>query len=251
MCVGATGASGGELLGDKEVEAILKALPLCEAVRIAVTCKTYKRVFKRLMGEQQKARWELALRTFGNQRIACILSLIVDVLNGRLSNLVFVPDKSNYFWITVDGVLQGPSASPSSSPYKSQTGDVCISIELSGGVIKYIEVMAKHWPAPRLAIHIPPECGFATMSVVPLHDEDFEPVALAQALLHKGLAQILRASNRFGDVCVRQFLAPGVITREGLIVQIAPLVPLGSGYRHEEVMPGSCRTVKEVVQMNY
>jgi hypothetical protein len=92
-------------VSDEVLGVILVNLPLGDVASISTTCQCFHRVYRILMSEEQQARCELAVRSFGGQRIACIAGLIDRLVKGEPLSLDLVDDNTSRFWVSGDGVL--------------------------------------------------------------------------------------------------------------------------------------------------
>jgi hypothetical protein len=108
------------------------------------------------------------------------------------------------------------------------------------GSFDRICVYALGWAPGHLSVMIGLQARRITIDVIPCSDEDLKVVALLQAMLSQGLAQMICEAGRHAVVSVHPCPGRGVFTQAGLNAQILPLFPFAAPYkpRRDEGLSG-------------
>ncbi len=77
-------------LPNEMVSHILGKLSLIDLAPITPTCSSFRAFYSEKMAREQEARHQLAVNSFGSERIACLCALIVGVLSWKTFCLVVV-----------------------------------------------------------------------------------------------------------------------------------------------------------------
>jgi hypothetical protein len=221
-------------------ELIFAKLSVVESARVSRTCRAFQAAFCRQMAREQKHRCDLAVTSFGHERIACIASLADRFLKGQRMHPALDEQGVQYSSIGADGTLRvKPKVG---QPLTSTTRLLSCKPE---------DLLVEFWfdylPPPSMRIVIRPTEGgwvelrceysagrLGSIAVCPCGDEDVEGLALIQALLSGWLAPT--SHDHYLSLCVhvqRYNANRGVYTTQGLQAQIAPLLPFASRYTFE------------------
>jgi hypothetical protein len=91
------------------VEVILTHLSLVELARIFMTCRSFYAVYRMRMKNEQKSRCDLAYNLWGRARLASLVTLITNVVEGKRWHADFAMGGEqlvlSHCYITEDGLL--------------------------------------------------------------------------------------------------------------------------------------------------
>jgi hypothetical protein len=194
------------------METILSKLSSVRLAQLSLTCKSFSTAYRKLTAAQQRARCKIAFASCGRERISRLLNLIVHLLNRQPLSPV-----------SADGVLHGPAHT---LPPQSSHGpeEMLVDVSLEHG----IDVKASGSSASSLKVIIYGTSKHAYFSIAPSDDEDVQGVAIVQAMLSLGMAEIFKDAGGHADIGVWHY-AEGS-TRAGLEAQVAPLLPFARNY---------------------
>jgi hypothetical protein len=241
LCMHRQGGSDKSLISLplEMLEEILGKLSLFEGARMAATCRTLHALYRPLMAREQKARYDLAVKSCGRERIACILALIKLLLTGRRLRPwdgKLAHGRWNDCWVCADGVLRGPTRL---NPHSRERGeDILASIcpgqdwRDSPHVYEIILFGPPSWQGAGVSFRVDRNRVGTLIDAVTTGDGNLHMVALLQALLSDGLAQSIHDAGQHVEIRLRpvRIHSESEITREGLRAQIAPLLPFVSQY---------------------
>jgi hypothetical protein len=219
---------GWDALPQDVEEAILSNLSLVELARVSRTKSFFLTVFHKRRAEEQKALREVAAERFGSARITRIITLVERFYKRQLLDacLADSPPKTSC-WIYEDGSCRRERPEPeplSAGQFFRQIG-IEVEIELLGNGADAgmrITIEAQHWSQVRLLLcHNFRACVF----VYPRREEDLRGLALVQALLSEGLAQIVADAGQRTFIYITGINMQMRFTQAGLKAMVAPLVP--------------------------
>lgn len=218
---------------------ILRKLPMGDLARVATTCRSFNSSFAQLLEKQQKARCDLALAHFGQERITAFVALISNWLNGDTVSQTVVRYMLECFGISPDGKVYvvGTGRVRQSDQVLCETRDIRIETsqdwpEVCVKISWVYQSTARSSICLRFDYYRYIDENVAII-VDPCANEDVHGLALAQVLASKALALPFRVGGRTMRIQVRWGSDPSrhfTGTDVGLHHLIGPLLPLASEY---------------------
>jgi hypothetical protein len=218
------------VLPDHLQELILMDLSFTELARVFTTCHVFKNAFVRKVAELQKARCDLAVKSFGRERVATIGALMGRFVKGETVDSVLVMNATNHCHISGDGTLH--LRGPATAQVHESGGDIQVSVCVHDTSQCASPCMSMKVEAPNhsmVYVSMMQDREVVSIRVNPSSEDDFEGVALVQALLSGALAQALRDAGLSCDIYVHWCLS-NRWTPAGFRGQIRPILPLASHY---------------------
>jgi hypothetical protein len=226
------------------VEEIFSHLSLLDSARISSTCYSFRELYGTRMVAEQGARCDLVIQAFGHARIQCLVDLLATYMRGDSLHAAWVSGRRNMFSVSADGALV-----PNPWAWRAfQRGDGGLAAD---GQASFTGMRVAIWPyqyitadgkgnADRICIETPGWAwGYLSVSISQAkrimidmnpHDADLKLVALLQAMLSQGLAQLMRDAGRYAVVDIQPLPESAVLKEWGLSAQILPLMPFVSRY---------------------
>jgi hypothetical protein len=223
-------------LSEDMVELILARLSLVDFVtrRVFMTCHSFYAAYRREVTAEQKDRSDLADSVMGRARVARLVSLIAPVFEGGSLGLGFVLASIHGHYIGADGVFRPPALTPSGRRTLAEAEPEDLRVVVAGPHILwrgnshsiFVDAPKQAWG--RLCMHNPHGGKGIKLHMYPTADEDFEVVALVQAMLSGGLARLVHDTGKYAEIRIS---APtDRFTWAGVKAQIQPLLPFASRY---------------------
>jgi hypothetical protein len=212
-------------LPEELIPVILANLSLFELARISCTCRGFKAVYGRLMAAEQKSRRDLAVKSFGGKRIACLLALITHLLGREIPGADSGKEGRKEGWISEDGELQDLRPCDFS---RNLVISFSLYLNCSPDRTTVVLVIPHKSQWPGLLVDISCDRNNVSLRLSPASDGDLEMVAVVQALLSDGLAEFIRNSKKGAEI--RVLMGSKRCTRAGLKAQIFPLLPFASSF---------------------
>jgi hypothetical protein len=165
-------------------EEILPRLSLLEMARTSALCRSFRARYRTRMAAEQEARCKLAIKSFGIERIARIVSVITHHLEGESRFPGLVDGKWHHFWVSTAGVLQGP-CSRNEAVEKSDAENISMSFfpayRTTGyGTEDCLLVGLPDWRRDQLTMWLRRDLKGVTFKVYPKSDADLLMMAMIQ-----------------------------------------------------------------------
>jgi hypothetical protein len=97
------------------VDKVLRNLSLPDLARLYTTCKAFQDVYCRALAAEQKARCDLAHKTYGRAVIRSIAALITPFSEGTFPDAEFLSARECWRWMPLDGKLYLAQSYPGAS----------------------------------------------------------------------------------------------------------------------------------------
>jgi hypothetical protein len=211
------------------VEVVLGNLSAVELAGMSATCTSVNGLSRRLMDAQWKAQCDEAIVSCGRARIACIVALIAHYLQGNWLTCYFSAWEWTCAWVSADGMMHGPAPHNQVTRRMSEDGDfrlsLCVDLDDSS-VILFVE--ARHSAGSYIKVQTSPDRKQVSIDVVTTRDADFHVVALVQAMLSEGLAQLVRHAGKLVVISIRGKANTHGVTQRGIKSLISPLMPFAT-----------------------
>lgn len=238
-CAGDIEASHGRSLPYDVQEHILGKLPLWEVAHLSATCRSFQEIFTRQVKKEVKARSDLALEHFGQERIITIAALIERFVKGETMDPAF--GLPIFGWMSLDGELHiiREATWRDSRRAVRERGDVNVMIHTRYRVGDLSPIIAISWGRTQSQINLSiSQRESVTIEMYVRGDENLQGVALVQALLSEGLGPTFHYDGHPVKVHIKWWVLRDAdkdfvrgrgwtqVSEAALRAQIAPLMPL-------------------------